>query len=73
MNKAFFLLLISFLICQYDGKACFYIDLTGGSTTATATGVDDCNARDKGKDPDGNEYYRCVVILNLVKQKCVFL
>ncbi len=71
MNKAFFLLLISFLICQYDGKACFYIDLTGGSTTATATGVDDCNARDKGKDEDGNEYYRCCYLESGETKMCV--
>jgi hypothetical protein len=51
MNKTFFLLLIAFLIMQYDGKDC----MLGGATT----GADDCNGRDKGKDPSGNEYYRC--------------
>ena len=53
MNKAFSLILIALLMMQYDSKAC--LDLTGG----TATGVDDCNGRDKGKDSTGNEIYRC--------------
>ena len=50
------MLLIVHLVLQYNGKICF--DLTGLSTPK-ATGVEDCNGRDKDKDLDGNEYYRC--------------
>ena len=67
MNKAFFLLLIALLILQYDGKDC--MDLTGLST-ATATGVDDCNARDK-VNVDGSEAYRCCYLESGQIKMCV--
>ena len=65
MNKAFFLLLIALLMMQYDSKAC--LDSTGG----TATGADDCNGRDKGKDPSGNEYYRCCYLESGETKMCL--
>ena len=68
MNKAFFLLLIFLLIWQYNGKDC--IDSTGLSTS-TATGADDCNGRDKGKDANGNEYYRCCYLESGSMKMCV--
>lgn len=47
MSKAFFLLLITFLISQYDGRICADI-------TATPTKASDCNDREKEEGT-----YRC--------------
>ena len=46
MSKAFFLLLITFLISQYNGLDC--------SDDQTPTKAEDCNGREKG-----NDVYRC--------------
>lgn len=47
MSKAFFLLLITFLISQYDGRICEDI-------TALPAKASDCNDREKGEG-----IYRC--------------
>ena len=47
MSKAFFLLLIAFLISQYDGRICADI-------TVTPTKASDCNDREKDEGT-----YRC--------------
>lgn len=59
MSKAFFLLLIAFLISQYDGRICADI-------TATPTKASDCNDREKDEGT-----YRCCYLEASGLKMCV--